>query len=346
MKTTADTTNANEQWGDRDKQGEWKPESSPSLSPLFSGPFRLRRILTYLFGFEGFLWPFNAIYAGVAILAWYFLTPPMEVMETFQVGWIAQVFLRNAALLALLAGGLHFRLYVKKAQGQKYKYSDKWLAENDKKFLFKNQLWDNVFWSLGSGVFFWTAWEVVSLWLFANGSIPFLRYQENPVLFIGLMVLIPMFRSFHFYWIHRLIHWRPLYRFCHYLHHKNINVGPWTGLAMHPFEHLLYFSGALLHWIIPSHPIHMIFHLQHAALSPVISHAGFFKILTDDDEKGVTSDHYFHYLHHRYFSVNFGSEALPLDAWFGSYHDGTKERHQQIMEKRRERARRKNAKQQ
>jgi sterol desaturase/sphingolipid hydroxylase (fatty acid hydroxylase superfamily) len=44
---------------------------------------------------------------------------------------------------------------------------------------------------------------------------------------------------FHFYWIHRLIRWKPLYNAIHFVHHKNLKVGPWSGLAMHPLEHLV-----------------------------------------------------------------------------------------------------------
>jgi len=35
------------------------------------------------------------------------------------------------------------------------------------------------------------------------------------------------------------------------------------------------------------------------------------------------ADNFFHYVHHRFFTVNFGNEALPLDKWFGSFHDGS-----------------------
>jgi sterol desaturase/sphingolipid hydroxylase (fatty acid hydroxylase superfamily) len=42
-------------------------------------------------------------------------------------------------------------------------------------------------------------------------------------------------------------------------------------------------------------------------------------------EKGLADDNYFHYLHHRYFTVNYGSDALPLGEWFGSRHDGSPE---------------------
>jgi sterol desaturase/sphingolipid hydroxylase (fatty acid hydroxylase superfamily) len=86
------------------------------------------------------------------------------------------------------------------------------------------------------------------------------------VYFVAMMLLIPLVRDIHFYWVHRLLHWKPLYKAAHYLHHRNVNVGPWSGLSMHPIEHLLYFTGVLLHWILPSHPLHAIFHLPHARM--------------------------------------------------------------------------------
>ena len=69
---------------------------------------------------------------------------------------------------------------------------------------------------------------------------------------------------------------------------------------MHPVEHLLYFSGVLIHWIVPSHPLHVIFHLQHAGLSPAPGHNGFDKVVIDK-EKSVDTHCYAHYLHHKYF---------------------------------------------
>jgi hypothetical protein len=34
-----------------------------------------------------------------------------------------------------------------------------------------------------------------------------------------------------------------------------------------------------------------------------------------------------HYLHHKYFEVNYADGSLPLDRWFGSFHDGSPEAH-------------------
>jgi sterol desaturase/sphingolipid hydroxylase (fatty acid hydroxylase superfamily) len=93
---------------------------------------------------------------------------------------------------------------------------------------------------------------------------------------------------------------------------------------MHPLEHLVYFSCVLFHWVIPSHPIHAVFNLMHAGVTPVLSHAGFHKFV-GAGERGLMNDQYFHFLHHRLFTVNFGAEAMPLDQWFGTFHDGSPE---------------------
>ena len=89
------------------------------------------------------------------------------------------------------------------------------------------------------------------------------------------MVLIPLYRELHFYAVHRLIHWPPLYRTIHSLHHRNTNPSPWSGLSMHPLEHVLYFSAVVLHWVVPSHPIHAMYTLFHLAMAPVPGHSGF-----------------------------------------------------------------------
>ena len=321
-------------WGERDNRGEWQPDPLPEPSPLFQWPLRVAKIIKYFFAPQGFLWPINLFVALVSVGVWILFTPALEKSETFAIGWIAQLYIRNVALLIVVSGALHLRQYSSRRQGLKFKYTDKWLAKDDNKFLFRNQTHDNIFWNLTSGAIIWTAWEALTLWMYANEMIPLITFQSRPVYFILLMVGVIYLRQFHFYWVHRFIHWKPMYKACHYLHHKNVNIGPWSGLTMHPLEHLLYFSGAIFHWIIPSHPIHAIFHLMHAGITPAIGHVGFHELVGKRD-KGLKTDFYFHYLHHRFFTVNFGDEALPLDKWFGSHHDGTPESHAVMMAKRR-----------
>jgi len=308
----------------RDERGEWYPYIITS-TPLYHWPLRPILIFKWLFGYPGYLLPWTAFFMILPLITWFFLTPDLTIMKNFEIGWIATVYFRNLALLILIAGGFHFRLYIKKKQGILYKYNQNWLLTNHRGFLFKDQTWDNIFWSTTSGCGIWTAFEVLTYWLYANGIIRYLEYQSSPVYFVLLYLAIHPIREVHFYFTHRLLHWKPLYKKAHYLHHKNVNIGPWSGLAMHPIEHLLYFTGVVLHWISLSHPLHATFHLQHAALTAPWGHIGFENIVLKENFKIPRSSDFFHYLHHRYFECNFGGLAIPFDEWFGTFHNGSRE---------------------
>lgn len=319
-------------YGTRNKRGDWKPTKLIEYPPVFVWPINPRGFITWLFGYPGYILPWNLVYAILAVLLWRYATPPLETMRSFAPGWIAFLLARNGALVVLFFGGLHLHLYMRKAQGAQFKYNGKWPDTNNGAFLFRNQTIDNLIWSLGSGLVIWTAYEAVTLWAFANGYIPFVNWEQHPVYCIALLLLIPLLRELHFYAVHRLIHWPPLYRAVHRLHHHNVNPGPWSGLAMHPVEHLLYFSGILFHWIIPSHPIHALFHLLHAGLSPAPVHTGFDRIVIGKDHS-LDTEGYAHYLHHKYFECNYADGAVPIDKWFGTFHDGS-EAAQEAMDRR------------
>ena len=146
----------------------------------------------------------------------------------------------------------------------------------------------------------------ISAYLHQDISFP----RSSPVIFWFIGILF--WREFHFYWVHRLIHIKPLYKHVHYLHHKNVNPNPWSGMAMHPVETILYLSVCLIHWVIPSHPIHFMFTLIHAGLAPAGGHDGFEGPLI----KGkFPAGSYFHYLHHRYF-FSFHDRHCQLHAIF------------------------------
>ena len=315
----------------RDRRGEWLPDPLPAPSALFSWPLRLWPALRSV---VAFYWPYNIFYTVLAVVCWLWFTPDLSRTGSFAVGWIAELYARNAVLIIVLYGTVHLRLYIQRAQDDRHKFSNRWPSTDNRTFTFRSQTRDNMFWTLVSGGLIWTAYEAVTLWLYANGVLPMIAFSASPVYFVLLMLAIPLLRNFHFYWVHRLTHWKPLYKSAHYLHHKNVNPGPWSGLSMHPIEHLLYFSGVLLHWVIPSHPLHAIFHLMHAGVSPVPGHTGFFKIEVGDEHE-IKNGGYFHYLHHKYFDCNYGGEIIPLDKWFGSFFDGSPESEVEMRARRR-----------
>jgi hypothetical protein len=49
---------------------------------------------------------------------------------------------------------------------------------------------------------------------------------------------------------------------------------------MHPIEHLLYFSCTLIHWVVPSHPVHRLMNAQHAVFTPAQGHVGVIVLIT------------------------------------------------------------------
>lgn len=308
--------------GKRNAKGEWRPDYPVTYAPLLVWPPRPLKLIKWFISYPGFMWPRNLVLLAITTVSWLWFQPEMSRCAEFRLDWIGQLFLRNQVLLWLVYGGYHLYFYILKGEGTKKKYDSRWPARNSSVFLFRDQVYDNVFWTCVVGGGFWTAYEAFGYWLYANHHIPYLDWNKHPVLFVLGMFLIPFWREFHFYWIHRLIHWKPLYRWVHYLHHKNINPIPWSGMAMHPVETFLYFSVVAIHWIIPSHPFHFLFNLQHTALSPACGHHGFEGPVLE--EKWPTGS-YFHYLHHRYFECNYGESTLPLDKWFGTFRDGLPE---------------------
>ncbi len=259
-------------------------------------------------------------------------------MATLEPGWIALLWLRNAGLLSLIAGGLHWYLYLRRGQHGEFKFHRRWLATGDEKFLWGNQVRDNMFWSLVSGVTLWTAYEAITYWIYASGRLPVVDY-DNPLYHFAMFYVVIAWSTAHFYFIHRLLHYGPVYRVAHELHHRNVNTGPWTGISMHPLEHSIYFSVFVLWWFVPVHPIVIILTGFFQGLSPAVSHSGFDFIKAG--RLRLSTGDWFHQLHHQYFNFNYGNTPTPFDRLFGSWHDGSKsslERHKQ-----RARARRKQA---
>lgn len=313
-------------YGKTDTRGNWSPDARISYGPFFTWPPQVSALAKWLFGYPGYFLPWNVLYAVAAILIWQFLTPSLASFSVNMTYWIAVILLRNIVLALSVYGAWHLWLYVWRKQGSEFKYNKKWPKENSSAFLFNNQTADNMFWTLVSGVPIWTAYEVLLLWAYASGHVTLISFSEHPIGFVLLFFLVPFIHEVGFYFAHRSLHWPPLYKVAHKLHHRNTNPGPWSGLSMHPIEHIIYFSSTLLFLVIPAHPIHMINLASRLGLAPAQGHTGFDRMQTGADSS-VDISYYAHYLHHKYFEVNYADGMVPLDKWFGSFHDGSDEAH-------------------
>jgi len=177
-------------------------------------------------------------------------------------------------------------------------------------------------WYTMLGVVQMTVWETLYCHCLATGRLPFLPDTAVPtsawniIIFCAAAFWVPLYRELHFYFAHRFIHIKALYKYIHSLHHRNTDIEPFAGLCMHPVEHLYYYSCLGPSLFIFTTPFAFMWNAVHLLISPAASHSGW--------EDHMQSDQY-HYLHHRFFECNYGTSGTPLDKIFGTFRDKLKE---------------------
>jgi sterol desaturase/sphingolipid hydroxylase (fatty acid hydroxylase superfamily) len=306
--------------GTRDRRGHYRPNGALQIAPVYRWPPRLAEVLAWL---PGYFLPWNLAFAASAVLWWAVVLPERAVMQSLAPGWILWLLAVNAGAVALFYGAFELRLYIRRAQGARFKYNPAFPADRPaRSFLFGRQDRDNIARTFLSGVPIWTGVQVLVLWAWANGWGNWIGLDESPVYLVLVALLIPALHEFHFYCIHRLIHVPWLYRHVHAVHHKAVNPSPWSSLAMHPLEHLLYFSSMAYHLVLPSHPLLALYQLHFAGFGAIPGHVGFDKVELGE-ARAMDTHAYTHYLHHKYFEVNYGDGLIPFDKLFGTWHDGT-----------------------
>ena len=303
-------------------KAEWNhvPEQLPlTTNPLWYWPPKPLAILKWYWD-SWFPLTMNLVIVALAFASLYYTAPTLAQARTPGL-WIGLILARNLLLVTLLAQGLHYIFHARALQGNHHKYDPRPYPRQGRIFTFDSQYVDNVFWSLASGATIWSAYEALIFWAMANGHAEVWQWSDGAVWFVAIFFLIPIWESFYFYWMHRLLHTDWLYRF-HALHHRNTDIGPWSGLSMHPVEHVFYFGTALIHFVVPTHPVHLICHLIFFGLYAITTHTGF-EGFWSGGRKRLHLGNFHHQLHHRYFEVNYGTLEVPWDRVFGTFHDGS-----------------------
>lgn len=113
----------------------------------------------------------------------------------------------------------------------------------------------------------------------------------------------------YFYWMHRLLHHKTLFRFTHKVHHQSVNPSPWTAYSFHVLEAVT--EGAILlvlAFTLPMHPYVLILFTVVSLIINVYGHLGYEimpKALRNSFLFEVINTSVYHNLHHRKFKGNY-----------------------------------------
>ena len=142
----------------KNKEWNYHPKIPIENNPLFSFPFIIKRILKWYVD----MWaPFSeTVFCLIFAIIYLFLFPPIELFKNLDFKGVSIIYLYNITIMLVVAGGLHLFFYTFKKQENILKYDSRKVS-NNKIFTFNKQIFDNIFWSLVSGVTIWTFYETL-----------------------------------------------------------------------------------------------------------------------------------------------------------------------------------------
>ena len=124
-------------FGTRDKKGYWKPFGKILAQPLYIVPFKPLNFIKWIFGWNGYLFPWKFIWILIAVICWFYLTPALNQIKHLKFDWIAFIFFRNSIITFVYVGFFHWYWYLRKSQNTNFKYNAKFPETNNSKFLFR-----------------------------------------------------------------------------------------------------------------------------------------------------------------------------------------------------------------
>ena len=159
------------------------------------------------------------------------------------------------------------------------------------------------------------------LWAQGQGFVLWSPLELNWVTaIVGLALSLVLYDAW-FYWLHRLMHTRAMYRF-HAQHHKSIAPTPWSNnndTIVGAFVEQSYFLLAPL--VLPFPPVVLIAHKVWDQVTGMIGHAGYEFFASPSARSpwpGVCTT--YHDQHHAHFHCNFANTFTLWDRLMGTLH--------------------------
>jgi Delta7-sterol 5-desaturase len=149
--------------------------------------------------------------------------------------------------------------------------------------------------------------------------------QRSIYYFVLSFVLMILLHDAYFYWTHRLLHIRLIFKRAHLLHHRSVNPTPWASFSFHPYEAIL--SAGIIPLIvltIPCHPYAIFAFLTFMTITNVLGHLGyeiFPKSFRQNSVGKWQNTASAHNIHHQHGKFNFGLYFTFWDRIMKTYRD-------------------------
>jgi lathosterol oxidase len=142
----------------------------------------------------------------------------------------------------------------------------------------------------------------------------------------------------YFYWMHRLLHHKKLFKLAHVVHHQSTNPSPWASYSFHFIE--AWTEGAVLFvimFLIPMHPLTVILFTIVGFIINVYGHLGYEiapKQLRNSILFEVLNTSVHHNFHHSRFKGNYGLYFRVWDRLMGTEHPDYVKEYDRIQQQR------------
>ncbi len=159
-------------------------------------------------------------------------------------------------------------------------------------------------------------------------------HQYGWLYFFLAFPLMFLIHDTYFYWTHRLMHHKKLFKTFHLVHHKSTNPSPWAAYAFHPLEAVVE-AGIFVVFLytIPIHPLHLFIFFFLMIVYNVYGHLGY-----ELYPKGFHKNSFgkwintsvSHNQHHQYFMGNYGLYFTFWDRMMGTMRKDYDKRFEEI----------------
>ena len=228
----------------------------------------------------------------------------------------------------VIAGGLYLIFYVrKKAQYLYLKIQQRFPSNKDVLREIRYSIYTSLIFSVVI---------VAVMWLSANDYTliyrPIEKYGWGYFVFSILLMIV--IHDAYFYWTHRLLHWKPLFKKVHIVHHMSLNPTPFSAYAFHPVEALVEVGIVpVIVFTVPYHYMALTVFSGYALVMNIMGHMGyefFPKSFARNKAANWHNSATHHNMHHRHVKYNFGLYFNLWDKWMKTNHPKYEEVFEQV----------------